>query len=102
MSGPAAHRTRRSAGGRSRLSSFQFGVRVTVSSAKGSSVNAIAPIIEAGKTDGVLRDEVTVDDLMTIKAAVTLARPENARRLAALLVDGSEASSGKKVSRRTR
>jgi AcrR family transcriptional regulator len=49
---------------------------------------AVAPIIEAGKADGVLRDDVTVDDFMTIKAAVTLARPESARRLAALLVDG--------------
>ena len=49
---------------------------------------AIAPIIEAGKADGVLRDDVTVDDFMTIKAAITLARPENARRLAAILVDG--------------
>ncbi len=49
---------------------------------------AVAPIIEAGKADGVLRSDVTVDDFMTIKAAVTLARPENARRLAALLVDG--------------
>jgi AcrR family transcriptional regulator len=73
---------------------------------------AIAPIIEAGKSDGVLRDDVTVDDFLTIKAAVTLARPENARRLAALLVDGlrhgarvpgprGEASVGK-VARRTR
>jgi AcrR family transcriptional regulator len=49
---------------------------------------AIAPILEAGKTHGVLRDDVTVDDFMAIKAAITLARPENARRLAAILVDG--------------
>lgn len=74
---------------------------------------AIAPIIEAGKTDGVLRDDVTVDDFMTIKAAITLARPENARRLAAILVDGlrhgarvpkprGEVSSGRKAARRTR
>ena len=72
---------------------------------------AIAPIIEAGKRDGVLRDDVTVDDFLTIKAAVTLARPENARRLAALLVDGlrhgarvaeprGEASVGKVARRR--
>jgi AcrR family transcriptional regulator len=74
---------------------------------------AVAPIIEAGKTDGVLRDDVTVDDFLTIKAAVTLARPENARRLAAILVDGlrhgarvreprPEASSPTKPARRTR
>lgn len=49
---------------------------------------AVAPIIDAGKAEGVLRDDVTVDDFLAIKAAVTLARPEHARRLAALLVDG--------------
>jgi len=74
---------------------------------------AIAPIIEAGKTQGVLRDDVTVDDFMAIKAAITLARPENTRRLAAILVDGlrhgarvprprGETSSGSKPARRTR
>jgi AcrR family transcriptional regulator len=74
---------------------------------------AIAPIIEAGKTQGVLRDDVTVDDFMAIKAAITLARPENTRRLAAILVDGlrhgarvprprGKASSGRKPARRTR
>jgi AcrR family transcriptional regulator len=49
---------------------------------------AIAPIVEAGKTEGVLRDDVTVDDFMAIKAAITLAHPESRCRLAALLVDG--------------
>ena len=74
---------------------------------------AIAPIIEAGKTEGVLRDDVTVDDFMTIKSAITLARPENARRLATILLDGlrhgtrgpkplAEASTGKKTPRRAR
>jgi AcrR family transcriptional regulator len=74
---------------------------------------AVAPIIEAGKADGVLRDDVTVDDFLTIKAAITLARPENTRRLAAILVDGLRhgarvprprggASSGRTASRRTR
>ncbi len=72
---------------------------------------AVAPIIEAGRADGVLRDDVTVDDFMTIKAAITLARPENTRRLAAILLDGLRhgarvrkprgASSGRKA-RRTR
>ena len=49
---------------------------------------AVAPIIEAGRTLGVLRADVTVDDFLAIKAAITLARPENTRRLAAILVDG--------------
>jgi AcrR family transcriptional regulator len=74
---------------------------------------AVAPIIEAGKSEGLLRDDVTVDDFLSIKAAVTLARPESARRLATLLVDGlrhgarvpkarGEVSSGRKAARRTR
>ena len=49
---------------------------------------AVAPIIEAGKADGVLRDDVTVDDFITIKGAVAFAGPEKGRRLAALLLDG--------------
>jgi AcrR family transcriptional regulator len=74
---------------------------------------AVAPIIEAGRAAGVLRDDVTVDDFLAIKAAITLARPENTRRLAAILVDGlrhgaraarprSKASSGNKPARHTR
>jgi AcrR family transcriptional regulator len=74
---------------------------------------AVAPIIEAGKAEGVLRDDVTVDDFMAIKAAITLARPETTRRLAAILVDGlrhgarvreprGEAGRGRKPARRTR
>lgn len=49
---------------------------------------AVAPLIAAGKAKGVLRDDVTVDDFITIKGAVATARPEQARRLAALLIDG--------------
>jgi len=74
---------------------------------------AVAPIIEAGRTAGVLRDDVTVDDFLAIKAAVTLARPETTRRLAALLVDGlrhgaraprprTQPSRGRKPARRPR
>jgi AcrR family transcriptional regulator len=75
--------------------------------------DAVAPIIEAGKTQGVLRDDVTVDDFMAIKAAISLARPENTRRLATILVDGlrhgarvpqppDEPSSVRKATRRPR
>jgi AcrR family transcriptional regulator len=49
---------------------------------------AIAPIVEAGKAEGVLRDDVTVDDVLSVKGALATARPENARRLAVILVDG--------------
>jgi AcrR family transcriptional regulator len=49
---------------------------------------AVAPLIEAGKAQRVLRDDVTVEDFLSVKGAVANARPENARRLAALLLDG--------------
>jgi AcrR family transcriptional regulator len=49
---------------------------------------AVAPLIEAGKAEGVLRDDVTVDDLITIKGAIVFAGPEKGRRLAAILLDG--------------
>jgi AcrR family transcriptional regulator len=49
---------------------------------------AVAPLIEAGKAEGVLRDDVTVEDFLSVKGAVATARPENARRLAVILVDG--------------
>jgi AcrR family transcriptional regulator len=49
---------------------------------------AITPIVEAGKAEGVLRDDVTVDDVLSVKGAVATARPERARRLAVILIDG--------------
>jgi AcrR family transcriptional regulator len=49
---------------------------------------AVAPIIDAGKAEGLLRDDVTVDDFITIKGAVVFAGPAKARRLAAILLDG--------------
>ena len=49
---------------------------------------AVAPLIEAGKAEGVLRDDVTVGDFLSVKGAVATARPENARRLAVILIDG--------------
>jgi AcrR family transcriptional regulator len=49
---------------------------------------AVAPIIEAGKAEGLLRDDVTVDDFITAKRAVVFAGPEKGRRLAAILLDG--------------
>jgi AcrR family transcriptional regulator len=52
---------------------------------------AIAPIVEAGKAQGVLRADVTVDDVIAAKGALATARPENARRLATILVDGLRA-----------
>ena len=49
---------------------------------------AVAPVIEAGKAEGVLRDDVTVDDFIAAKGAVVFAGPEKGRRLAAILLDG--------------
>jgi hypothetical protein len=49
---------------------------------------AVAPLIEAGKAEGVLRDDVTVDDFITVKGAVVFAGPEKGRRLAGILLDG--------------
>jgi hypothetical protein len=49
---------------------------------------AVAPLVEAGKAEGLLRDDVTVDDFLAIKGAVVNARPESWRRLAVLLIDG--------------
>ena len=49
---------------------------------------AVAPLIEAGKAEGVLRDDVTVDDFLSVKGAIATARPQNARRLAVILIDG--------------
>jgi AcrR family transcriptional regulator len=49
---------------------------------------AVAPLIEAGKAQGILRDDITVDDFITIKGAVVFAGPEKGRRLASILLDG--------------
>jgi AcrR family transcriptional regulator len=49
---------------------------------------AVAPILEAGRAEHVLRDDVSVDDFIAVKGAVATARPEQARRLATLLIDG--------------
>lgn len=49
---------------------------------------AIAPILEAGRAAGVLREDVTVDDFIAAKGAIATAHPERARRLAVILVDG--------------
>jgi AcrR family transcriptional regulator len=49
---------------------------------------AVAPLIEAGKAEGLLREDVTTEDFLSVKGAVATARPENARRLAVILIDG--------------
>jgi AcrR family transcriptional regulator len=49
---------------------------------------AVAPLIEAGKAQNLLRDDVTVDDFITVKGAVVFAGPEKGRRLAGILLDG--------------
>jgi AcrR family transcriptional regulator len=62
---------------------------------------AVAPFIEAGKAEGVLRDDVTVDDFITLKGAVVFAGPERGRRLAAILLDGLR-HGARKPARRSR
>jgi AcrR family transcriptional regulator len=49
---------------------------------------AVAPILEVGKAQRVLRDDVTVDDFITVKGALATARPEKTRRLATIFMDG--------------
>jgi hypothetical protein len=49
---------------------------------------AVAPIVEAGRAEGVLRADATVEDFIAAKGAIATARPENARRLAVILIDG--------------
>jgi AcrR family transcriptional regulator len=49
---------------------------------------AVTPIVEAGKTKGLLREDLTLDDVLSVKGAIATARPEKVRRLAVLLVDG--------------
>jgi AcrR family transcriptional regulator len=49
---------------------------------------AVAPLVEAGKAQGLLRDDVTLDDFLTVKGAILFAGPEKGRRLAAILLDG--------------
>lgn len=53
--------------------------------------SAVAPLIEAGRQQGLLRDDVTVDDFLTVKGAIIFAGPEKGRRLAAILLDGLRA-----------
>jgi len=50
--------------------------------------DAVGPIIEAGRAEGMFRDDVTVEDFFLIKSAVVLAGPEKGRRLATILLDG--------------
>ena len=50
--------------------------------------DAVAPIIEAGRANGVLRDDVTLEDFFLVKSAVILAGPVKGRRLVTILLDG--------------
>jgi AcrR family transcriptional regulator len=52
---------------------------------------AIAPVIEAGRTQGVFRRDVSIEDFILIKGAIANSRPESARRLAVILIDGLRA-----------
>ena len=62
---------------------------------------AVAPLVAAGKAQGVLRPDITVDDFIIAKGAVAMARPENARRLAAILMDGLRNGAPARTTRRS-
>lgn len=49
---------------------------------------AVAPLIEAGRSQGVLREDATVADFIAVKGAIAFAGPERGRRLAVLFLDG--------------
>jgi AcrR family transcriptional regulator len=74
-------------------------MRAVVAAANGEPMNeslamieaAIGPIVEAGRVGGQLREDVTVNDFIAAKGAIATSRPENARRLATILVDGLRA-----------
>jgi AcrR family transcriptional regulator len=63
---------------------------------------AVAPIIEAGKVEGVLRADVTVQDFISVKGAVVNAAPDQRRRLATLLLDGLRYRAGQRKVRSRR
>jgi AcrR family transcriptional regulator len=52
---------------------------------------AIAPIVDAGRAQGVFRADVSVEDFIAIKGAIANTGPDRARRLAVLLIDGLRA-----------
>jgi AcrR family transcriptional regulator len=60
----------------------------SMSGSLGMIEKAVAPIIEAGRRGGQLRSDVTVADFTAVKGAIATSRPENARRLARILIDG--------------
>jgi AcrR family transcriptional regulator len=63
---------------------------------------AVMPIIEAGKAEGVLRSDVTVDDVLGVKGAIATSRPERVRRLAAVLLDGLRYGATQKQTKKRR
>jgi AcrR family transcriptional regulator len=67
---------------------------------------AVTPIVEAGKAAGLLREDVTLDDVLSVKGAIATAHPDKVRRLAVLLVDGlrhgARATRGARSARRDR
>ena len=49
---------------------------------------AVAPLVKAGKAQGVLRDDVTVRDFIIAKGAVAIARPITHDDSRSFLIDG--------------
>ena len=56
--------------------------------------DALKLLLDAGKSAGLLREDVVVDDLLSMYGAFAAASPEQARRLAAILLDGMRRQPG--------
>ncbi|HEY9228975.1 MAG TPA: TetR family transcriptional regulator [Gemmatimonadaceae bacterium] len=63
---------------------------------------AVAILLDAGKRDGSIRPDVEAGDVLTMSAALlnTAESPQQARRLAAILVDGLRYRTSKDVGKR--
>ena len=62
--------------------------RTTLNQSLAMITAAVAPLVEAGRAEGVLRDDVTVDDFHHHQGRRRERAPRTRRRLAALLIDG--------------
>ena len=60
--------------------------------------DALRLLLDAGKSAGLLREDVAVEDVLSMYGAFAAASPEQARRLAAILLDGMRPRSGERPS----
>lgn len=60
----------------------------TMNDSRALLASALEPIVEAGRAQGLLRTDITVEDVLVATAAVVTSPPKHARRLARILLDG--------------